>query len=79
MSIWANDRQKAGTLLQRRILMKYLRIISKKRKHLSSGLRNVGLVLFGGGVFHGVENGELLAAAILCGAGLVCCIMGCEE
>jgi len=36
-------------------------------------------VLFGGGVFHGVESGELLAAAMLCVSGLVCYIIGCEE
>jgi len=59
--------------------MKYLRIITKKRKHLSAGLRNIGLVLFGGGVFHGVESGELPAAAILCASGVVCYIIGCEE
>jgi len=59
--------------------MKHLRIITKKRKHLSAGLRNIGLVLFGGGVFHGVESGEFSAPVILCVFGLVCYIGGCEE
>lgn len=50
-----------------------------KKKHLNAGLRQIGLVLFGGGVFHGVESGGLGATAILCASGLACYLLGCEE
>ncbi len=45
--------------------MKYLRILTKKRKHLGAGLRNVGLVLFGGasGSFSGGPAGRAALSA----------------
>lgn len=51
----------------------------KKRKHINVGLRQIGIVLFAGGVFHGIETGEIVATVVLCLTGPAIYLLGCEE
>ena len=53
--------------------------LARKKKHTNVGLRQLGIVLFGGVVFPGIDNVTIAATVVLC---LTCPVIyrfGCEE
>ena len=55
--VYASD-----TLLRRLLDMNLL----KKLEQINAGLHKIGVILFGGGVFHGIETGAIVTTVLSC-------------